>query len=329
MNFRILLFLPLLILLSACGSGPKRPLPQPESNGVASVSENVPSSSRILQRPVVKRGGGYYQDDGPLDETPDNLDDIPDAQPKLEPLHKPAMRPYVVLGKQYVPHTQLKPYKARGIASWYGKKFHGKKTSVGESYDMFAMTAAHTILAIPSYVRVTNPRNGKSVVVRVNDRGPFHAGRIIDLSYTAAYKLDIINNGSSEVEIEAILPGGEMPLPVVTASPSEVPTRPSSASRSEARDELADLIERVAEEENKPQKGIFLQLGAFARSDNAENLKLHLASELDWLRVPFLIQFHGGIHRLQVGPFANRDEALRVAERIRQALGAKPALVVR
>jgi rare lipoprotein A len=112
-----------------------------------------------------------------------------------------------VLGKEYVPNTAVKPYKARGIASWYGKKFHGQKTSIGEPYDMFAMTAAHTTLALPSYARVTNVQTGKSVVVRVTDRGPFHADRVIDLSYTAAYKLGLINGGSGQVEVEAIIPG--------------------------------------------------------------------------------------------------------------------------
>jgi rare lipoprotein A len=109
--------------------------------------------------------------------------------PKPEPLHRFANNPYSVFGRDYVPLRELKPYKARGIGSWYGRRYHGQKTSSGEIYDMYAMTAAHPILPIPSYVRVTNPANGKSVVVRINDRGPFHAGREIDLSWTAAYKL--------------------------------------------------------------------------------------------------------------------------------------------
>src|SRR5574343_1177228 len=156
---------------------------------------------------VLKRGGGFYKDDGPADDIPDGLDDIPDAEPKWEPLHKPATKPYGVRGKEYIPNNAVKPYKVRGIASWYGKKFHGQKTSIGEPYDMFAMTAAHPTLALPSYVRVTSLQGGQSVIVRVTDRGPFHAGRIIDLSYTAAYKHGLINGGSGQVEVEAILPG--------------------------------------------------------------------------------------------------------------------------
>jgi len=150
------------------------------------------------------RGG---RDDGP-GAPPGNLDRIADARPRSEPLNAGANSPYTALGRKYVPYQSLKPYRARGLASWYGRKFHGKPTSSGERYDMYAMTAAHTILAIPSYARVTNLSNGRSVVVRVNDRGPFHPERIIDLSYTAAYKLGFVNAGSAQVEVEAILPRG-------------------------------------------------------------------------------------------------------------------------
>jgi len=148
------------------------------------------------------RGG---HEDGP---GAGNLDRIADARPRSEPLNPGANGPYTALGRKYVPYQSLKPYRQRGIASWYGRKFHGKSTSSGERYDMYAMTAAHTILPIPSYARVTNLSNGRSVVVRVNDRGPFHPERIIDLSYTAAYKLGFVNAGSAQVEVEAILPRG-------------------------------------------------------------------------------------------------------------------------
>ena len=117
------------------------------------------------------------------------------------------MRPYVALGKWYTPKTSLESYRERGIASWYGRRYHGQKTASGELYDMYGMTAAHPTLPIPSYVRVTNISNRKSVVVRVNDRGPFLSDRLIDLSYTAAYKLDVLGGGSAWVEVETILPG--------------------------------------------------------------------------------------------------------------------------
>jgi rare lipoprotein A len=155
-----------------------------------------------------KNDGGYYKDDGPPENPPRNLAQLPDARPRWEPLHRYANRPYEVAGKKYAPFAELRPYKQRGVASWYGKRFHGKKTSSGERYDMYAMTAAHPVLAIPSYARVTNLGNGKSVVVRVNDRGPFHDGRLIDLSYAAAYKLGYVGNGSARVEVEAIIPKG-------------------------------------------------------------------------------------------------------------------------
>jgi rare lipoprotein A len=148
--------------------------------------------------------GGYYKDDGPGERAPPSS--TPDAVPRLEPLHRFANRPYEVFGKSYVPHTALQPFRQRGAASWYGKRFHGNRTSSGEAYDMYKMTAAHPTLAIPSYARVTNLANGKSVVVRVNDRGPFHAGRIIDLSYAAAARLGYLQAGSAQVEVESIVP---------------------------------------------------------------------------------------------------------------------------
>jgi len=150
--------------------------------------------------------GGYYQDDGPGEAPPPDLQAIPDAQPKIEPYGRRGNRPYVVFGKSYTPITDDRPLKQRGIGSWYGRKFHGQKTSSGELYDMYKMTAAHPTLPLPSYARVTNIATGTQVIVRVNDRGPFHSGRIIDLSYTAALKLGYLRHGSSELEVERLLP---------------------------------------------------------------------------------------------------------------------------
>ena len=156
--------------------------------------------------------GGYYKDDGPEASPPKNLDRVADAKPRAEPLNRAANRPYEVFGKKYVPLAKVQPYHQRGVASWYGKKFHGQKTASGETYDMYAMTAAHPILPIPSYARVTSVRSGKQVIVRINDRGPFHSARVIDLSYAAAYRLGLIGVGSGEVEIEAIVPGSRAGL---------------------------------------------------------------------------------------------------------------------
>jgi rare lipoprotein A len=165
-------------LLAACSTAPPSAPPAP---------------------PAATPSTKYYKDDGPGEAPPANLEQIPDATPRLEPLHRFANRPYTVLGRDYVPATALRNYKERGIASWYGRKFHGQKTSIGETYDMYAMTAAHPTLPLPSFARVTNVATGKSVVVRVNDRGPFLHGRIIDLSYAAAYRVGIASKGSGEV----------------------------------------------------------------------------------------------------------------------------------
>jgi rare lipoprotein A len=154
-----------------------------------------------------ERRGGYYKDDGPGDKPPPNLAEIADAEPRPEPLHRYANRPYRVFGTEYVPFAEVQPFRQRGMASWYGRRFHGQKTASGEVYDMYAMTAAHPTLPIPSYARVINLANDRSVVVRINDRGPFHAARIIDLSYAAAYKLGFVEAGSARVEVETIVPG--------------------------------------------------------------------------------------------------------------------------
>ena len=323
------------LLFAACSS-----TPLPRSTDVAVDAQKTPifKAPTPTKKPnaVLKKGGGYYKDDGPAEDIPDGLEDIPDAEPKWEPLHKPATKPYVVLGKEYIPNNSLRPYKARGIASWYGKKFHGQKTSIGEPYNMFAMTAAHTTLALPSYARVTNVQTGKSVIVRITDRGPFHADRIIDLSYTASYKLGLINGGSGQVEVEAIIPGEATSTAYAQLTP---PARTVTAAET---DEIEQISRRMAQEERLVQtipltsssagesvSGIFLQLGAFANADNADNLKNHLARELDWLSETMRIPSGGGIHRLQLGPYANRGDADKVAEKIRSALGFKPTIVIR
>ena len=317
----------LALLLAACGGTPQRPVESARVEPAATaVAPRKPGTIKA------KRGGGYYKDDGPGDEIPDNLDEIPDAVPRSEPLHRFANRPYTVLGKSYVPETSVKPFRQSGVASWYGKKFHGQKTSIGDPYDMFAMTAAHPTLAIPSYVRVSNPASGKSVIVRVTDRGPFHADRIIDLSYAAAYRLGYVDNGSTRVEVEAILPGDATQITYAQVKPPPPPVRTPAAAE---RDEIEQLTSRLAAEPAaapvsvSAQKGVFLQLGAFSSADNAESLRLHLARELDWLSETIEINAGGGMHRVHLGPYASRSDAEKVAEKIRLALGYKPGFVTR
>jgi rare lipoprotein A len=147
------------------------------------------------------RPGGFYQNDGPPDRAPAEILRTPDAVPRIDPFHRFANRPYTALGRSYTPMTEDKPFRQRGLASWYGRQFHGNRTSSGEIYDMFAMTAAHPTLPIPSYVRVRHLASGASVIVRVNDRGPFKPDRVIDLSYAAAVRLGYVAAGTAEVEV--------------------------------------------------------------------------------------------------------------------------------
>lgn len=168
------------------------------------------------------RGGGYYLDDGPGKPDPGRVARLmrePDPVPKHEPLLARANRPYRVMGQDFAPMTERKPYKKQGVASWYGQRFHGKPTSTGETYDMYQMTAAHPTLPLPSYARVTRLDNGRSVVVRVNDRGPFLRGRLIDLSYLAASKLGYVGKGHAEVEVELLNPADAGKGRTLTAQP--------------------------------------------------------------------------------------------------------------
>ncbi|MDR2710415.1 MAG: septal ring lytic transglycosylase RlpA family protein [Burkholderiales bacterium] len=266
-----------------------------------------------------EKGGGYYQDDGP-GSTSVNLDAIPDAVPKAEPLHRFANRPYTVLGRTYVPAATLAPYKARGTASWYGRKFHNQQTSTGEVYDMFAMSAAHPTLPLPSYARVTNLANGKSVVVRVNDRGPFLRGRLIDLSYAAAHRIGIAANGTGEVEVESVLPTGwgePPPAAAVTASPASpsvaITTTTSPTSPSAAPSDAT--LQTVGGD-------VIVQLGVFANAANAEAFLAHIRESLDATRFTARIQQRDdGKYRVFIGPYSQRAEAQLAAAHLNDALG--------
>jgi rare lipoprotein A len=270
--------LPVLLLLGACSSTPEQ-------------SDPVQSQTPTQAFPEPRRPGGYYKDDGPDEKPPANLSEIPDAEPRQEPMHRWANRPYTVFGRGYTPMSSVQPYKEQGVASWYGKKFHGQKTSSGEVYDMYQMTAAHKTLPIPSYARVTNLANGRSVVVRINDRGPFHSDRIIDLSYAAAHRLGYVTAGSARVEVESVLPG-------------------------------------EAEKKALPQTGnIYVQVGAFSSRGNAEDLRTRVASEFpgEALNVVSISE----LWRLHVGPYESQEAARAVAQRIESRLNLKGFLVVR
>lgn len=320
-----LALLALATLLAGCGSAP----------------------TRAPERPVTEapRPGGFYKDDGPGDNPPANLAAIPDAEPEAEPLHRFANNPYSALGQDFVPYRQIRPYKERGTASWYGRKFHGQRTSSGEIYDMYGMTAAHPLLAIPSYARVTNVANGRSVVVRINDRGPFRPGRIIDLSYTAAWKLGYTGAGSAVVEVESIAPAQ---YPLLAARRKENSPRPDSVLAAQAMpvapvvSPAARLLEGAPVETiaaapaagaTLPMStgvgGIYLQLGAFSARENAENFRARISGQLGWLDRAIEVLLRDGLFRLHLGPYRDRAEAGGIAERIREALDLKAVFVIR
>lgn len=195
-----------LLVAAALAGCATTPAGGPAAGGAGSQDGDASSSVRAGAE---GRRGGYYLDDGPGERTREEIEALaalPDPVPTVEPLHSRANQPYRVLGNDYRPMTRREPFLQRGIASWYGRKFHGNPTSIGERYDMYGMTAAHPTLPIPSFARVTNLENGRSVVVRVNDRGPFLHGRAIDLSFLAAHKLGYVQDGSAKVEVELLDP---------------------------------------------------------------------------------------------------------------------------
>ncbi len=289
-----------LLLLSACSTGPSR-----------------------------SGSGGYYSTDGPPSEIPKNLDAVLDAVPRNEPLARGPNKPYTVMGQNFVPDTSGKPYKKQGRASWYGKKFHGNKTSNGETYDMFAMTAAHPTLPIPSYVRVTRVSNGKSVVLRVNDRGPFLHGRVIDLSYVAAYKLGMLGPGSTEVIVERVTPGDmkQAPIrPMVADIPT--PTNVPQALPAIAAAPVTMPVSSRALQSSVPAGAVYLQIGAFTQPSNAQQLLEQAAQRIP---APLNQSLHideqaGPIYRVRVGPFANRQIALESVQPIEQSTGLAPSI---
>ncbi|MRW93994.1 septal ring lytic transglycosylase RlpA family protein [Duganella sp. FT80W] len=367
------------LVLVGCGTAPvaTQPTPRPAQTGTPSIkppSGAKPDPSLPVLPPANSGRGGYYQDDGPGDSPPPNLMDTPDADVRNDPLLPRSNRPYTVFGKTYTPITDDEPFTQIGVGSWYGKKFHGQRTSSGELYDMYKMTAAHPILPIPSYARLTNMVSGASVVVRINDRGPFHSNRAIDVSYTAALKLGLLGKGSHELKIERILPeevdrmlatregvSGSTkprltpqpkdqlratqpgaPTPTVTAKMVDTPLvlTPSAPVAAPATTQdavsaprdieslmLADRAPAAYAAPNAPAAagGFYLQLGAYARAENAEAVRTKLSGKLNGLEV---VQ-GGAVFRLFGGPYASRQEAQQAAQGLPSSLGLKPIVVQR
>ncbi len=345
------------LALAGCSSVP---LYTPSSAPAAQQPATLPSAASDLPAlpPAGSGRGAYYQNDGPGDNPPQGLLDTPDAEPRIEPYSKRGNRPYTVFGKTYTPITDNRPLKQRGVGSWYGKKFHGQKTSSGELYDMYKMTAAHPTLPIPSYVRVTNVDNGVQVIVRVNDRGPFHAGRIIDLSYTAALKLGYLAKGSGQLEVERLLPDEieritnsrrnvNVPLSQTqNAQPiaSEVAAAPVENDDAETM-AVAAVVDAVTVQPVLPESpapvavvnavvpassgGFYLQLGAFSQADNAHASRDRLQQQWSGALPPFEVMESGLMHRLYSGPFPTREDAALAAQRLQDAGLAKPVIVQR
>ncbi len=268
------------------------------------------------------KSGGYYEDDGPGDRHPADISNIPDAVPRYEAPSASGNKPYVVRGKMYYPMRDATGYRERGVASWYGKKFHGRRTANGEIYDMYAMTAAHKTLPLPTYVRVRNLRNNRSAIVRVNDRGPFLQNRLIDLSYAAASKLGIVASGTGIVEVEVVSPD-DSKKQIAGAPAVEIISTASAASP-------------PAETETSAAPRLFLQVGAFTEWDNASSLRIRL--ERAGFRPIFvqsvLIQSPTSeskkqtrIYRVRIGPLANVEEADLLAKQVAEH-GIYDALII-
>jgi rare lipoprotein A len=309
------------------------------------------------------RGGGYYKDDGP-GSLPADVQNIPDAVPRIETYNPANMKPYVVFGKRYVPTNDEAPFQQTGVTSWYGKKFHGYKTANGETYDMYAMTAAHPTLPIPSYARVTRISTGKSVIVRINDRGPFLSNRIIDLSYVAAAKLGILGPGSAQVTVQAITnddirnndvqiaKAGTEAAPIASSVRPASPATPealtplqntpadkpagdatlltSSSFRTRAQSTGSTDPARATRVIDSGASGVYLQFGAFSGEDNAARLAQTLNQRIGQVEArQASVQTADNLHKVQIGPYPSRTAAVNAAALIRQATGMDPTIATR
>ena len=334
--------LALIVLLAGCATGPH------------DVATSVPRSSTSTPNSPAADAGRSPERDGPEANPPPGLASLPDAEPVLEPIRIGGPnKPYEVLGKAYVPITLDRPFTERGLASWYGRKFHGRRTASGEVYNMYAMTAAHPTLPIPSYARVRNPANGREVVLRINDRGPFHSARVIDLSYTAALKLDLLR-GVGPVELQritfeairsgawrregepdalrvALRDGAAASPPAVGVAPvapaAAVADATPAAPAASAPPAVADAP--AARALTAPARGFWVQLGAFRLRDGAESFQQRVVAELDWLSPLLAVFSEASMFRLQAGPYPSREQARSAAERVRAGLQLVPVIVER
>jgi rare lipoprotein A len=270
-----------------------------------------------------RRDGGYYQDDGPHASVPVDIWQLPEPVPKYEPLSKYGNKPYTVFNKTYYPLTGAKDYRERGVASWYGRKFHGQRASSGETYDMYALTAAHKTLPLPSYARVRNLTNNRSIVVRVTDRGPFIDNRLIDLSYTAAARLGILGTGTGLVEVESLIPGESPPdSRLATSEPAGAEAKPVT---------ITGVIAGSPERTPPPPATaaqLYVQAGAFTNLDNARALRARLENgDFKPIEIQTARLDNNTVHRVRIGPLPSVEEGDRVAARV-TSLGVNNAYLI-
>lgn len=300
------------VLLAGCAGG----------GGIATRDESSASSPESASGSA----GRYAMSGDAYPLEPPDVSRVPDAVPRREALSRGGNRSsYEVWGKTYRVLPEARGYTRQGTASWYGKKFHGYATSNGEIYDMYKMSAAHRSLPLPSFVRVTSLDNGRSVIVRVNDRGPFHSDREIDLSYAAAARLDILDRGTGRVRVEAIdverwlAENGEG-----RASPSAaVPSR-RVASREIRPADASSRDEGPADGRPTDGRPIYLQIAALGSAENARSLKRELENSLSH---PVRVASARGMHRVQVGPLSGADQLDPMRDALRRA-GFSEAFVI-
>lgn len=313
----------LTLLLAACASTPMQetPAPAPAPSQPASKPTAPSTTTPAPEVPSQPSGkGGYYKDDGPQDLPPADLDKLPDASPTDELPNIRYARPYKAMGREYRPMKSYAPYQQQGMASWYGKRFHGNKTASGEIYDMNKMTAAHTTLPIPSYAKVTNLSNGKSIVVRVNDRGPFHKDRIIDLSYAAAYKLGFIAKGSSLVEVEAIDPKLAANYKPQASNNQTVSSKPVTAPTSV-------VVSQSSNTNSADISGYFVQVAAFKSQESANRMRDKVKLELSLRDEEVQSWYNNGAYKVRAGPYASRAEAEKLVAKVKLTLGSSSMIL--
>jgi rare lipoprotein A len=287
--------------------------------GLASPWPVVKALAAMVLAAMVLAGcaSGPSGRDGPGARPPPDLQKVPDARPRVEPLRVGGPnKPYAIAGRSYVPMTTDEPLRQTGLASWYGRKFHGRPTALGETYDMYAMSAAHATMPLPSYAVVRNPANGRQVVVRVNDRGPFVRDRIIDLSYTAALRLGLLA-GVAPVEVERLTHDDIRSGRWQAAMAEDAMLQPAATA-------TATLS---AVDGDSP--GYWVQLGAFRQAEGARGLQQRLQSEAGGLAPGVAVLDEDGLLRVQAGPWATREDAEQAAAELRARLGLAGVVVQR